>query len=186
MQMNHPDVALSGCPRAIEMTPFVWRRPVTLVRSNAGTQRAMDEAEAAQRTAQARLNSSKTRLERRKMFSPVEGSVEQIYFRVGEMVLAGRPVVALLPPGTWRNREQPKREEAFVGKSWRLSVRAGTNLVSRFRGRPGTAVPGLSGARAARLRSRPYPNKPLLKVKCLSLRHLLPLLLPMRKVLLLL
>jgi len=83
---------------------LAYDRAVTLVRSNAGTQRAMDEAEAAQRTAQARLNSSKTRLERRKMFSPVEGSVEQLYFRVGEMVSAGRPVIALLPPGNVKIR----------------------------------------------------------------------------------
>jgi HlyD family secretion protein len=50
------------------------------------------------RTAQARLISSQTRLDRRKVSSPVTGSVEQIYFRVGEMVPAGKPVVALLPP----------------------------------------------------------------------------------------
>ena len=56
------------------------------------------------RTAQARLNSSQTRLARRKMFSPVEGTVEQIYFRIGEMVPAGRPVVALLPPGNMKVR----------------------------------------------------------------------------------
>src|SRR5438874_7966058 len=83
---------------------LAYDRAVTLVRSNAGTQKAVEDAEAAQRTAQARLNSAKTRLERRKMFSPVEGSVEQIYFRVGAMVLAGRPVVALLPPGNLKVR----------------------------------------------------------------------------------
>jgi HlyD family secretion protein len=58
----------------------------------------MEDAEAALRTAQARLNSSQTRLDRRKVASPVSGSVEQIYFRAGEMVPAGKPVVALLPP----------------------------------------------------------------------------------------
>ena len=35
---------------------------------------------------------------------PVTGSVEQIYFRVGEMVPAGKPVVALLPPGNLKVR----------------------------------------------------------------------------------
>src|SRR5262249_46508205 len=83
---------------------LAYERAVTLVRTNAGTQKAVEDAEAAQRTAQARLNSAKTRLERRKMFSPVEGSVEQLYFRVGEMVAAGRPVVALLPPGNVKIR----------------------------------------------------------------------------------
>ena len=33
MHTNQPDVALSGCPRAMEITPSVWRSPVTLVRS---------------------------------------------------------------------------------------------------------------------------------------------------------
>ena len=46
------------------------------------------------RSAQARLNSSQTKLTRRKAFSPADGTVQQIYFRVGEIVPAGRPVVA--------------------------------------------------------------------------------------------
>jgi HlyD family secretion protein len=69
-----------------------------LLKSQAGTQKTFEDAEAALRTAQARLNSSQTRLDRRKVASPVTGSVEQIYFRVGEMVPAGKPVIALLPP----------------------------------------------------------------------------------------
>src|SRR5262249_23720568 len=31
-------------------------------------------------------------------------TVEQVYFRVGEMVPAGRPIVALLPPGNMKVR----------------------------------------------------------------------------------
>jgi HlyD family secretion protein len=81
-----------------------YDRAVVLLKSNAGTQKALEDAEAALRTAQARLNSSQTRLARRSVFSPVEGSVEQIYFRGGEMVPAGRPVVALLPPGNLKLR----------------------------------------------------------------------------------
>jgi HlyD family secretion protein len=81
-----------------------YDRAVALLKTNAGTQKAVEDAEAALRTAQARLNSSQTRLARRKVFSPVEGSVEQLYFRVGEMVPAGRPVVALLPPGNMKVR----------------------------------------------------------------------------------
>ncbi len=81
-----------------------YDRATALLRTNAGTQKAVEDAEAALRTAQARVNSSQTRLARRKMFSPVEGTVEQIYFRVGEMVPAGRPVVALLPPGNMKVR----------------------------------------------------------------------------------
>ena len=69
-----------------------------LFKTQAGTQKTLEDAEATLRTAQARLISSQTRLDRRKVASPVSGSVEQIYFRVGEMVPAGKPVVALLPP----------------------------------------------------------------------------------------
>ena len=79
-------------------------RAQALVKSQAGTQRSLDEAEAALRTAQARFNSAQTRLSRRKAASPVTGTVQQIYYRPGEMVPAGRPVVALLPPGNIKVR----------------------------------------------------------------------------------
>jgi HlyD family secretion protein len=75
-----------------------YDRAQELMKTKAGTAKTLEDAEAALRTAQARVNSSKTRLDRRKVASPVTGSVEQIYFRVGEMVAAGKPVVALLPP----------------------------------------------------------------------------------------
>jgi HlyD family secretion protein len=81
-----------------------YDRAVTLLKTSAGTQKALEDAEAALRTAQARLNSSQTRLARRKVFSPVEGTIEQIYFRSGEMVAAGRPVLAVLPPGNLKVR----------------------------------------------------------------------------------
>ena len=81
-----------------------YDRAVALLRTNAGTQKSYEEAEAAMRTAKARLNSSQTRLARRKVFSPVAGSVQQVYFRVGEIVTAGRPVVSLLPPGNMKVR----------------------------------------------------------------------------------
>ena len=35
MQMNHPEVALSGVVRAIDTTPSLCRIPVAVVRSNA-------------------------------------------------------------------------------------------------------------------------------------------------------
>ena len=69
-----------------------------------GTQKDFDEAEAALRSAKARLNSAQTRLARRKVFSPVDGTVQQIYFRAGEIVPAGRPIVAILPPGNVKVR----------------------------------------------------------------------------------
>jgi len=81
-----------------------YDRARDLLKTQAGTPKAFEDAEAVLRTAQARLNSSQTRLDRRKVASPVTGSVEQIYFRVGEMVPAGKPVVALLPPDNLKVR----------------------------------------------------------------------------------
>jgi HlyD family secretion protein len=81
-----------------------YDRAQALLKTAAGTQKALEDAEAALRTAQARLNSSQTRLSRRKMVSPVTGTVEQVYFRPGEMVPAGKPVIALLPPGNLKVR----------------------------------------------------------------------------------
>jgi HlyD family secretion protein len=81
-----------------------YDRARDLLKTQAGTQKTLEDAEAALRTAQARVITSQTRLDRRKIASPVTGSVEQIYFRVGEMVPAGKPVVALLPPGNLKVR----------------------------------------------------------------------------------
>jgi HlyD family secretion protein len=81
-----------------------YDRARDLFKTQAGTQKNLEDAEATLRTAQARLISSQTRLDRRKVASPVTGSVEQIYFRGGEMVSAGKPVVALLPPDNLKVR----------------------------------------------------------------------------------
>jgi HlyD family secretion protein len=79
-------------------------RAKTLLKSAAGTQKAYEDAEMALRSADARVASARTRLVRRQVFSPVTGSVQQIYFRPGEVVPASRPVVSLLPPGNLKVR----------------------------------------------------------------------------------
>jgi HlyD family secretion protein len=81
-----------------------YDRAQKLLKSAAGTEKTLEDAESALRTSEARLNSSKTRLTRRKMASPVTGTVQQVYYRPGEMVPAGRPIVALLPPGNLKVR----------------------------------------------------------------------------------
>jgi HlyD family secretion protein len=81
-----------------------YERAVALLKTAAGTQKAVEDAEATLRTAKARLASAQTRLARRKMASPVTGSVQQIYYRPGELVPATRPVVSLLPPGNIKIR----------------------------------------------------------------------------------
>jgi len=79
-------------------------RAQQLAKTGAGTQKDFDFASADMRSAEARVNSAQTRLARRKLASPVTGTVQQIYFRPGEMVPAGKPILAILPPGNLKVR----------------------------------------------------------------------------------
>jgi HlyD family secretion protein len=79
-------------------------RASQLAKTGAGTQKDLDAAVATLRDAQARLNSSQTRLARRTVYSPVTGTVQEVYYRPGEMVPSGRPVVSVLPPGNIKVR----------------------------------------------------------------------------------
>ncbi|RMF04426.1 MAG: efflux RND transporter periplasmic adaptor subunit, partial [Alphaproteobacteria bacterium] len=62
-------------------------------------QTAFDTNSAAAAAARAQFEDALTRLARRSVAAPVSGKVEQVYYRPGEIVTAGRPVVSLLPPG---------------------------------------------------------------------------------------
>ena len=83
---------------------------------------ARDEDIAAARqalaAAQARRTSADTKLARRKLVSPVSGAVQQIYYRPGELVPAGRPVLSILPPGNIKVR-------FFVGEAMLPKVTLG-------------------------------------------------------------
>src|SRR5262249_19228912 len=96
------DVAMQEA--SVKNAQQAYDRAVALIKTQAGTQKAVDDAEMALRAAQARLNSAQTRLARRKMFSPGTGTVEQPYHRVGERGPAGKPVLAILPPGNLKVR----------------------------------------------------------------------------------
>jgi HlyD family secretion protein len=81
-----------------------FERAQQLLKTAAGTQKAYDDAQAALRDADARLNTQRTRLSRRRMASPVAGIVQQVYYRPGETVQPGKPLVSLLPPGNIKVR----------------------------------------------------------------------------------
>jgi HlyD family secretion protein len=106
-----------------------------LLKKNVGSQKAFDDADAALRTAEARLNSAKTRLERRRVNSPDAGTIQEVYFRGGEQVPSGRPIVSLLPPGNVRVRffvPQAMLPTVHIGD--RISVRCdgcAADLVAR-------------------------------------------------------
>ena len=96
--------AMAENEAALVNARLAYERAKTLLKGNVGSQKSYDDAEAALRTAEARLNSAKTRLERRSVRSPASGVIQEVYFRVGEQVQPGRPIISLLPPGNVRVR----------------------------------------------------------------------------------
>ncbi len=89
---------------AVSTAQQAFDRAEVLLKSKSGTQKAFDDSTAALRQAKANLEWSKTRLARRRASSPVDGTVQEVYYRPGETVPPGRPVVALLPPGNLKIR----------------------------------------------------------------------------------
>jgi HlyD family secretion protein len=81
-----------------------YDRALSLSKTGSGTQATLDSAVSALRVAEARVVTSQTRLARRIGYAPVGGTVQQIYFRVGETVPAQRPVLSIMPPGNMKVR----------------------------------------------------------------------------------
>jgi len=81
-----------------------YDRAASLRNTGAGTQATLESAVSSLRVAEARVKTSQTRLDRRKGFAPIAGTVQQIYFREGEMVQAQRPVLSIMPPGNMKLR----------------------------------------------------------------------------------
>lgn len=59
----------------------------------------IEAAEEAVAAAKANLDAAQVRLERRAVKASAQGAVQTVYFRPGEVVPEGRPVVSILPPG---------------------------------------------------------------------------------------
>jgi len=81
-----------------------YDRAASLSKTGSGTQATLDSAVSALRVAEARVNTSETRLARRSGFAPINGTIQQIYFREGEMVPERRPVLSIMPPGNMKIR----------------------------------------------------------------------------------
>jgi HlyD family secretion protein len=81
-----------------------YDRAAALSKTGSGTQATLDAAVSGLRVAEARVNTSETRLARRIGYAPVSGKVQQIYFREGETVPAQRPVLSIMPPGNMKIR----------------------------------------------------------------------------------
>jgi HlyD family secretion protein len=89
---------------AVTNARITYQRAQELLKRAVGSQKAFDDAESTLRTAEARLNSAKTKLDRRRVLAPAAGKIQEVYYREGEMVQAGRPIVSLLPPGNIKVR----------------------------------------------------------------------------------
>lgn len=59
----------------------------------------IDAAKEAVAAAEAAVSAAQVRLDRRTLAAPAAGAIQTVYYRVGEMVPEGRPIVSLLPPG---------------------------------------------------------------------------------------
>jgi HlyD family secretion protein len=70
----------------------------------AGRQGEIRAAEGAMRMAEAALAQAETRLAKRRVSAETAGVVQDVFFRAGEVVMAGQPVLSLLPPGNRRIR----------------------------------------------------------------------------------
>ena len=100
LQQSDLGVAQAG----LSIAKQAFDRAQQLAKSGSGTQKDFDVTQAQYREALARLDAAQTRLARRKLLSPVEGLVQQVYYRPGETVPVGRPIVSLLPPGNVKVR----------------------------------------------------------------------------------
>ena len=101
-----------------------YDRAASLSKTGSGTQANLDSALAALRVAEAQVNTSQTRLARRRMNAPIAGTIQQIYFREGETVPAQKPVVSILPPGNMKVRffvPEPELPKLKVGEDVRVT-----------------------------------------------------------------
>ena len=81
-------------------------------------------AMAAVRAAEAQLRAARVRLQKSRVFSPVAGRVQEVYYRPGEIVAAGRPVLSVLPPRNLKIRFYvPERQRAAFAIGDHVSVR---------------------------------------------------------------
>ncbi len=115
--LNQSNATLANAKQAYD-------RAAALSKTGSGTQANFDSALASLRVAEAQVNTSQTRLARRRMNAPIAGTIQQIYFREGETVPAQKPVVSILPPGNMKVRffvPEPELPKLRVGDDVRVT-----------------------------------------------------------------
>jgi HlyD family secretion protein len=94
-----------------------------------GRSGVIEAATAAVSEARSALDEAEKSLAKRKVFAPAAGSIEEVYFRPGEVVNAGQAVVALLPPRNLKVR-------FFVSEADRAALRIGESVAVSCDGCP--------------------------------------------------
>lgn len=106
-----------------------------------GRSGVIEAAKASVEAARHALGEAEKSLAKRQVFAPRGGTIEEVYFRPGEVVTAGQGVVALLPPENLKVRffvDEPDRAKLHVDQSVSLScdgcppdLRAKINFIAR-------------------------------------------------------
>lgn len=84
----------------------------------------IEAAEASLKQARAQLDALNIRIKRQSVVSPAEGAVQDVFFRPGEIVNAGQPVIALLPPENRKVRfyvSEPELPKISLGEQVRVT-----------------------------------------------------------------
>ncbi len=104
------------------------RRQIDVARI-AGRDEDIAAAEAVMRSASASLDAAQIRLDRRVLKAPQAGTVQTLYFRPGELVPEGKPVVSLLAPELVKVR-------FFVPQAQLAKIALGANVAVQCDGCP--------------------------------------------------
>lgn len=108
---------------ALERAKRLFDRGVMAQSSLDDAQNAYNTSRAAVAAVEADVASAQTTLDRRTVDAPVAGFVQQVYYRPGEVVAAGRPVVSILPPENLKVRFYvPEAQRARFGPGTKVSV----------------------------------------------------------------
>ncbi|WP_292532833.1 HlyD family efflux transporter periplasmic adaptor subunit [Methylocystis sp.] len=84
----------------------------------------IEAAEANLKQARAQLDAMNIRVKRQSVVAPAEGVVQDVFFRPGEIVTAGQPVIALLPPENRKVRffvSEPELPKISLGERMRIT-----------------------------------------------------------------
>lgn len=125
------EAQLRQAAAALELSRATLERAQRLQKQGVAPKANLDDARAAFErdmaavaAAEASVTQARTMLARRTVTAPVSGVVQDLYFRAGEVVSAGQPVVALLPPENLRVRffiPEPRRAQIRLGDVLRVS-----------------------------------------------------------------